>query len=75
MNITISDKIFAFNRVRKGNPGYVCVVNLSENDVIANVTSLPYLPDNGYVHVRSFHSKKEDPGIVEGQSNDPEAML
>ena len=50
--------VFAYSRVKKGNPGYVVAVNLDEEAVTdIDVTGLPMVPDAGLVEVRSHHDR------------------
>lgn len=70
----MNNTLFSFNRIRKGNPGYLVAVNFGDEAIRANVSSLSNLPASGNVHVRSFHSKIEDPETTEGTDSDEEAL-
>jgi len=50
----VNDTVFAFSRVKKGNPGYLVAVNLGDEDLEAvDVSSLPNLPSTGTISLRS----------------------
>ena len=66
------DNVFAFSRVRKGNPGYLVVANLSPEEVTVDLSDMDYLSVTGTVHLRSAHPAKEGDGIQDGQEGDSE---
>ena len=48
------DSLFAYRRMRKGNPGYVVAANLGNQAIVANVSHIfSYIPEGGKVTVRS----------------------
>jgi len=61
---TNGHELFGYTRVKKGNPGTLVLVNFSEEEVVADLSGLKYLPERGTVQVRSVH----DPEIEEPKS-------
>jgi len=73
-NSTVNGTVFAFCRVKKGNPGYVVAVNLDEEAVSdIDLTGLPMVPDAGLVEVRSHHDRDDKAKEVE-MVDDEEAV-
>ena len=73
-NSTVNGTVFAFCRVKKGNPGYVVAVNLDEEAVTdIDLTGLPMVPDAGLVEVRSHHDRDDKAKEVE-MVDDEEAV-
>ena len=70
----VNNTVFAFSRIKKGNPGYLVAVNFGDTEVNADVSGLPNLPKEGTVHVRSFHAKKEGDTVTDGEPGDEEAV-
>ena len=74
-NTYANDTIFAFNRVRKGNPGYLYVVNLGEvTEENVDVSSLPNLPKEGTVEIRSVREDANAEVTDADDGDDPEAV-
>ena len=66
--------VFAYCRVKKGNPGYVVAVNLDEEAVSdIDLTGLPMVPDAGLVEIRSHHDRNDKAKEVE-MEDDEEAV-
>lgn len=55
-------EVFAFTRVRKGNPGYLVAVNFGQEEATADLSGMRFMSESGTVHVRSFN--KDEPEAV-----------
>lgn len=51
--------VFAYSRVKKGNPGYMVAVNFGDEVVETSLTGFPNLPKAGTVYVRSVFDGEE----------------
>ena len=66
--------VFAYSRVKKGNPGYVVVVNLQDEAVSGiDISGLAMVPGKGLVEVRSHHDRDDKAKEVELE-DDEEAV-
>ena len=70
------DSLFAYRRMRKGNPGYVVAANMGNEALVANVSTIfSYIPEEGKVEVRSVQLDKGDEGgeaEAEGEEEEEE---
>jgi alpha-glucosidase len=74
MSSKAENNVFAYSRVKKGNPGYVVAVNLGNEMVTGvNVTEFDWVPGFGVVHLRSHHDRGDAAKEVE-KDEDPEAV-
>jgi hypothetical protein len=74
-NASVSNgTVFAYSRVKKGNPGYVVAVNLGEEEVAGiDLSDFPMLPGSGLVEARSHHDRDDKAKEVE-MDGDAEAL-
>ncbi|XP_037070929.1 maltase A3-like [Pollicipes pollicipes] len=57
--LLVDEQIFSFMRTRSGSPGFVVVINTSDQTVSANLSVSKMLPAEGSVSVRSSQSVSE----------------
>ena len=51
-NFFTNGTFFAYNRVKKGNPGYLVAVNFGVTNVTNDVTNMALVPGTGTVQIR-----------------------
>jgi glycosidase len=68
--IVCNGTVFAYSRVKKGNPGYVVAVNLGEEVTGIDLSSFPMLPESGLVEARSHHDRNDKAKEVEMDNNE-----
>ena len=57
----INETVFAYSRVKKGNPGYLVAVNFDkEKNVTNDVTGMALMPSTGTVQIRDTSNTRTE---------------
>ena len=60
----VDDHVFGLTRVKKGNPGYLLLINFGVNEMEVDISDVQYVPSAMRLMVKSVAEEAEDPEEV-----------
>ena len=60
----VDDHVFGLTRVKKGNPGYLLLINFGVNEMEVDISDVQYVPSAIRLMVKSVAEEAEDPEEV-----------